>query len=191
MRDDTEGDEARSGGFEFSPNINGILEHQSHRTSTVRWARNLSFLTFDGDESYADAKTSEGSDSPKQLDQGQCTRCELRVPPPVGHICATHRNHLKKHDTSAYEKLAKDYNDPCIHVKHASCVECMQIPLFPNRGRATKFRIRRLKSKGTKQSELGFCTHFAAVPYCWPSSSAQRSGETKRDGEQYQVLRKI
>ena len=64
----------------------------------------------------------------------------------------------------------------------------MQIPLYPNRGRVTKFRIRRLKPKGTKQSELGICTHFVAVPYCWPTPSAQNSGETKRDGEQYQVL---
>ena len=64
----------------------------------------------------------------------------------------------------------------------------MQLPLLPNRGRATEFRIRRLKPKDTKQSEFGFCNHFVAVSYCWPSSSAQRSGEPKRDGEQYQVL---
>lgn len=52
----------------------------------------------------------------------------------------------------------------------------------------TKFRIRRLKPKGTKPSELGICTHFVAVSYCWSSSSAQKSSETSMVSEQYQVL---
>ena len=185
MRDDTRADE-QSGGFEFSTNIDGILQHRIQRTSAVQWARNLRFLTFAGDEKYPDIQSPERSSSTKGLHLGQCTRCELRVPPPAGHICATHA-HVKK-DIKAYEKRAKDYSNPCIHVEDVSCEECMHIPLFPNHGKATKFRIRRLKPKGSKQSELGACTHYVAVSYCWSNSGTQKPGEPNTDGEVYQVI---
>ena len=165
MRDDTRGDEASSGGFDCSTNIDAILQHRIHRKSAARWAKNLRFLTFAGDEMSTDTNASEGSDSTKELHRGQCTRCELRVPPAAGHVCAAHIR-FSKPDIKAYEKRAKEYTDPCIHVEDASCEECLQIPLFPNYGKVTKFRIRRLKPKGTEPSELGICTHFVAVSYC-------------------------
>ncbi len=187
MRDDTRGDEAGSGSFQFSSNINAILQHRFQRGSAVRWARNLRFLTFAGDESYRNTKTPQEPDSVKGVCRGQCTRCELRVPLSAGHICATHAQ-TRIPDIKAYEKRAKEYNNPCIHVENASCEECMKIPLFPTRKKTTKFRIRRLKPKGTKQSDLGICTHFVAVSYCWSSSSAQRTGESNADCEHYEVL---
>ena len=185
MRDDTRADEAKSGGFGFSTSIDGILQHQFQRMSAAQWARNLRFLTFAGDEEYADIQ-SQGSKSTKGLHLGRCTRCERRIPPPAGHICATHA-HARK-DIKAHERRVKDYDNPCIHVENASCEECMQIPLFPSHGRATKFRIRRLKPKGSKQSELGDCTHYVAVSYCWSSSVTEKPGAPDTDGEVYQVI---
>lgn len=188
MRADTRGGEVSSGGFDFSTNIDAILQHRFHRTSAARWATNLRFLTFAGDEICTDTKVSEESDSTKKLHRGQCARCELRVPPAAGHVCVAHARGFRKPDIKSYEKRAKEYTDPCIHVEDASCEECLQIPLFPNRGKVTKFRIRRLKPKGTKASDLGICTHFVAVSYCWSNSSAQKSNEPGTNSEQYQVL---
>ena len=185
MRDDTRGDEARSGGFEFSTNIDGILQHRFQRTSAAQWARNLIFLTFAGDEKYTESQSPERSNATKGLPLGQCARCELRIPPPAGHICGTH---AQVKDVKAHEKRAKDYDNPCVHVEDASCEECMQIPLFPNHGRATKFRIRRLKPEGSKQSELGCCTHYVAVSYCWSSSGTEKPDESNTDGEVYRVI---
>ena len=186
MRDDTRADEAGSGGFAFSTNIDSILQHRFRRTSAARWARNLRFLTFAGDDECTDTQSSERFNSTKGLHLRQCTRCELRVPPPAGHICAAHAHYRK--DIEAYEKRAKNYDNPCVHVEDASCEECLQIPLFPNRGRATKFRIRRLKPKGTKPSELGRCTHYVAVSYCCSYSGTEKPGERNADREAYQVI---
>lgn len=187
MIDDTRGSQASLGAFEFSTNINDILTHQIHRTKAAQWARNLRFLTFAGDEAASYTGIPEGSNTTKRLHQGQCTRCELRAPPPVGHICAAHAR-MGMREISANEKEAKECKDPCIHVQDASCEECMHIPQFPNHGKATKFRIRRLKPKSTKQSDSGICAHYVAVSYCWSSSSAQNSGEPDTDGEHYEVL---
>ena len=185
MRDDTRGDEASFADFQFSTSIDEILQHRFQRPSAARWARNLRFLTYAGDENNSDVQMPEFFDSGKKQRLGQCTRCELRVPPPAGHICATHAR-PRPPDIKAYERRTRDYSNPCIHVENASCGQCMQIPLFPNRHRATEFRIRRLKPKDTKPSKLGTCTHYVAVSYCW--SSAQRSGESNAGSKKYQVL---
>ena len=165
--------------------------------------RNLRFLTYVGkeddltyasnenDPTYAnkendtDAQMLEDFGSTEEQRLGQCTRCELRVAPAAGHICAAHVTPGQP-DIKTYERRARDCSNPCVHVENASCNECMEIPLFPNRGRATKFRIRRLKPKDTLPSQLGMCTHYMAVSYCW--SSAQRSGESNAGSEKYQVL---
>lgn len=186
MRDDTRGNHASSGSFEFSSKIDEILQHKMHRTKAAQWAKNLRFLTFAGDEGPTDPETQEGSDPPKGLHRGQCARCEPRVRPPVEHNCATHTQF--ESNISAYGKRAKEHNNPCTHVESRSCEECRHIPLFPNRGKATKFRIRRLKPKDTRLSELGICSHFVAVSYCWSSLSSQISGEPNAGSEQYQVL---
>lgn len=186
MRDDTRGNQASSGSFEFSSKIDEILQHQMHRTKAAQWARNLRFLTFAGDESSTDPETQEGIDPLKVLHRGQCSRCELKVRPPAEHNCATHTQ--LEYNISVCGKRAKEHNNPCIHVESRSCEECMHIPLFPNSGKATKFRIRRLKPKDTRLSELGTCSHFVAVSYCWSSLSFQTSGEPNASSEQYQVL---
>ena len=185
MRDDTRGDEASFASFQFSTSIDEILQHRFQRLTAARWARNLKFLTYDGNEDDTDVQTSEGFDSSKEQRLGQCTRCELRVPPPAGHICAIHAK-PRQRDIKSYERRTRDYSNPCIHVENACCGECMHIPLFPNHDRATKFRIRRLKPKDTRPSRLGKCNHYLAVSYCW--SSAQRSGESNASSEKYQVL---
>ena len=184
MRDDTRGDEASFAGFQFSTSIDEILQHRFQRPSAARWARNLRFFTYAGNENDADVQMPEVFDPSKNQRLGQCTRCELRVPPPAGHICAIHAK--PQRDIKAYERRTRDYSNPCIHVENASCEECMQIPLFPTRYRASKFRIRRLKPKDTRPSRLGNCTHYLAVSYCW--SNAQRSGESNPGSEKYQVL---
>ena len=185
MRDDTRGDEASSAGFQFSTNIDEILRHQFKRPSAARWARNLRFLTYAGNENDVDVQMPEAVDSSKEQRLGQCTRCELRVPPPAGHICAAHSK-TRRPDIKTCERRTRECGNPCLHVENACCGDCMQIPLFPNRCKATKFRIRRVKPKDTKPSNLGNCTHYLAVSYCW--SSAQRSGESNAGGEKYQVL---
>ena len=181
MIDDTRGSQASSARFDFSSNIDDILKHQIHRTKATRWARNLRFLTFGGDD------IPEGSNLTNGLHRAQCTRCELRVPPPAGHICATHAPMMKR-DISAYEKEARECKNPCIHVQDAICEECRHIPLFPNHGKTTQFRIRRLKPKGTKRGDLDICTHFLAVSYCWSNPSAQKSRKLNTDDEPYHVL---
>ena len=186
MRDDTRAAEAKSGGFKFSTSIDGILQHRFQRTWAAQWARNLRFLTFAGDEENADIQSPQRSQSTKGLHLGRCTRCELRIPSPAGHICSIH-GHVSK-DIEAQERRVKDYDNPCIHVEDASCEECMEIPPFPNHGRTTKFRIRRLKPKGSMQSELGQCTHYVAVSYCWSSSVTEKPGAPNTDGEKYQVI---
>ena len=177
MRDDTRGDEASLAGFQFSTSIDEILQHRFKRPSAARWARELRFLTYAGNENDIDVRMPEASDSSKEQRFGQCTRCERQVWPVAGHICAAHAT-PNQPDIKAYEKSARDYSNPCIHVENASCEECRQMPLFPNSARATKFRIRRLKQRN--------CTHYIAVSYCW--SSAQRSGEANAGSEKYQVL---
>lgn len=186
MRDDTRGDEASFVGFQFSASIDEILQHRFKRPSAARWARNLRFLTYAGNENDTDVQMPEDVDSSKKQRLGHCTRCELRVPPPAGHICAIHAKPSQR-DIKAYERRTRDCSNPCIHVENASCEECIQIPLFPTRCRATKFRIRRLKPKDTRPSRLGKCTLYLAVSYCW--SSAQRSGESSAGSEKYQVLK--
>ena len=101
--------------------------------------------------------------------------------------CATHAQ-LRKREISEYEEQATEYDDPCIHVRDAACEECMHLPLFPNSGKATKVRIRRLKPKGIQQSKLGMCAHFVAVSYCWSSSNAEKLDVSDVDGEQYEVI---
>ena len=187
MRDDTQGDDTDSGHFEFSSKLNAILEHRILRKSAARWARNLRFLTFANDEIDAEVEKSSDFAVTKGLRQGQCTRCERRVPPPAGHICADHAL-IPKSDIKASEKQLREYANPCTHVENASCKDCLHMPLFPNNGQITRFRIRRLKPKDTKPSELSTCTHFVAVSYCWSSQSTRKPAESKADDEQYQVL---
>lgn len=186
MIDDTRGNEASSGSFGFSSKIDEILQHQMYRTKAAQWARNLRFLTFAGDESSTDPKTQERFEPLPGLHRDQCSRCELSVRPPAEHKYATHtRTEFSK---NAYEKQVNEHNNPCVHVESRSCEECRHIPLFPSHGKTTKFRIRRLKPKDTRLSELGMCSHFVAVSYCWSSLSSRNSGEPNASSEQYQVL---
>ena len=181
MRDDTKGNEADMHSLEFSSNMDAILEHRIHRKRAAQWARNLRFLTFDNGE------IDLGVENPKNFCQGQCTRCQLRIPPLAGHICSTHASGHRP-NVKSHEKRLKEYADPCVHVKEASCKDCLHIPLFPSHGKITRFRIRRLKPKNTKPSGLSSCCHFVAVSYCWSRQSAEKVAETKSDDELYQVL---
>jgi hypothetical protein len=56
----------------------------------------------------------------------------------------------------------------CIHVNARSCEDCASVPLFPNRGKARKFRVVRLNNPDSGRSAFSRCGHFVAVSYCWP-----------------------
>ena len=112
MLDDTQGCDNNLSSFRLSSKINSILEHQVHRKSAARWARNLRFLTFDDDSSTDNVKHDGLS---RRSKQGQYTRCELRVPPPAEHICAIHAQ-INKSDIKANETQLKEFADPCTHV---------------------------------------------------------------------------
>ncbi|KAH8589924.1 hypothetical protein B0O99DRAFT_676412 [Bisporella sp. PMI_857] len=186
MRDDTMGDEVNQ--IQFSSNIDEIIKHQTHRKHAARWARNLRFLTFNYEDTLEANDTNVDGEIIDVLKKGQCTRCETRVLPSAGHICSAHgsqggnRDYVKQH-----EQQLRDFAYPCIHVTEKTCDDCRAIPLFPTTWKVTKFRIRRLRPKGTKTSRLANCTHFLAVSYCW---SSQNNRKTNRLSDQanYQVV---
>lgn len=167
-----------------------ILQHRYHRNAAVRWAERLRFLTFAGGEGYTYAKMPEGSDSTKKKPTPGSMHSLWSASFASGrtHMCypcsalmtltsRRTRNEPKTVPTLAYTS------------KNASCEECLQIALFPDGGKASKNSHPKAQTKGARgRSELGLCTHFVAVSYCWSSPSAQKSGEPDTDGEPYQVI---
>jgi hypothetical protein len=155
--------------------IGQILTHQIVRARAERWSHDLRFLTFDDNgarckeqglivpDEYDDA-VEEIRPSPAPI-IGQCQRCELRVPVPSGHQCGSH---LGPHLDQRREKALQEYANPCVHVCELTCNECRHIPLFPNHGPVTTFKMRRIDPDAWTR-----CRHFVAVSYCW---AAQTSG---------------
>ncbi|RDW83486.1 hypothetical protein BP5796_04977 [Coleophoma crateriformis] len=169
MLDDTR-DCASVSHIQFSSNVEEILKFQTHRGKAIRWAKNLRFLSFE-QEPIADAAGIVADEEIINVSKkGRCTRCELRVPLPAGHICNSHTGNANKTAVLAQDQNYKGFPDPCPHVINKVCGDCQHIPLFPTKKRATKFRIRRLRPKDSKTSELHHCTHFLAVSYCWQDS---------------------
>lgn len=169
----------------LSDHVEQILEHPIARLHARQWARSLRFLTFDDAEDVATegngslvkvAGPGQDPESSRPL-RGQCQPCERREPLPSGHRCSQHkfRDELAK---KREEELIK-YSDPCVHVRDHSCDSCQHIPLFPNKGKVTRFRIRRVYPPDVKGTAS--CDHFVAVSYCW-------SSENNTGSKPYQVV---
>ncbi|KAK2603282.1 hypothetical protein N8I77_009750 [Diaporthe amygdali] len=92
-------------------------------------------------------------------------------------MCAGHR--VSEDAAKKREGELLKYSDPCVHVNENSCHFCQHIPLFPNRGKLTRFRIRRVFPPNFKGS--AHCDHFVAVSYCW-------SSENNTESEPYKVV---
>lgn len=171
--------------FCLSQNVDSILKQTVTRVHANRWARNLRFLTLDDSDcnnqnrskNSATAMTSSGgtgicNDTEKVEEHfrttGQCSPCEKRLPPPSGHLCEQHLpKNLTRISSEDRETELRKFTDPCVHVREHTCRECQHIPLFPNQGKVTRFRIRRLLP--VESDELPECCHFVAVSYCWTS----------------------
>lgn len=175
MIDDTLGDVAEVDGLCFSAKVQSIVEHRCGREYATTWSRNLRFLTFDDEGPDVGPETpGETMIASKGKLTGQCTRCAKRISPSAGHICCAH---ILGEGADYMEKRLKDYSNPCVHVKKRSCEDCSSLPLFPTKERARRFRIRRLRAKGTLPSKLSICTHFVAVSYCWSDDRAMLETE--------------
>lgn len=164
----------------LSTNLANILKEPVVRAHATRWAKNLSFLTFDEGDATAlsDDATPQTDDYPK----GLCGMCESgrRILP--GHHCDDHVGAIdkignKEREEKTTESSDGEENDACAHVRGRSCANCWHIPLFPNKKEVTRFKIRRLTHDGLRQQ----CDHFIPVSYCW--SSDQRT----QDEAPYQV----
>ncbi|KAK2728215.1 hypothetical protein CKAH01_11209 [Colletotrichum kahawae] len=157
--------------LKFSSQIDGILKHAGPRDNAKRWARNLRFLTFDDGTDQHDAAT------PIPELSGQCRRCAERVPAPAGHMCAAHANIRPTPESlAAWEQKLRDAPDPCVHVEDLTCDGCRHVPLFPNTGEVSTFRIRRA-AVTDEDALFPECRHFVAVSYCWESQPSDEDGE--------------
>ncbi|KAK6841063.1 hypothetical protein PG987_001923 [Apiospora arundinis] len=165
--------------FCLKSNITDILSHSAVRSHADLWSRNLRFLTFD-DDSKTSAYAEDVEPSSWTV-QGQCRPCEDRLPAPNGHICAEHTKRF-----SLGTKLLKESNT-CVHVQDRTCDYCIAVPLFPNHGKVTRFRIRRLHRPDSKN--LSYCNHFIAASYCWSSQVGKRyAADDNADKGPYQVI---
>jgi hypothetical protein len=74
----------------------------------------------------------------------------------------------------------REYANPCVHVCELTCDYCKHIPLFPNQGAITTFKIRRIDPKAWTR-----CRHFVAISYCW---AAQTAGTEENPKVPYKVV---
>ena len=123
----------------------------------------------------------------------RCARCEPEVQlPAAGHKCSSHKEHDPDLDREFDQELEQSESlDACPHVARVSCSYCKHIPLFPNRIKTTKLRIRRivpeidspiadnLEQYDMRNHNEWPWGHFVAVPYCWNASL----GEGPPDGQ--------
>ena len=180
--------DVRPSRIKLSSEIDDILKHQVVRAHAERWSHNLRFLTFDESGPRCDDTVSTVSQDPdnsieeicadSESVSGQCQRCELRTPVPSGHRCESHiRVDRREHDR---EEALKEYANPCVHVRELTCSHCKHIPLFPNHGVVTTFKIRRIDPAAWTQ-----CRHFVAISYCW---AAQKIGPDESPRPTYTVI---
>jgi hypothetical protein len=166
----------------LSSEIDQIMSHRVARVHAERWSHDLRFLTFDDTEIHGNPteliESHESKDDveevPRILDSitGQCQRCELRIPVPSGHRCESHSRLGSRDDKR--EVALREYANPCVHVCELTCDYCKHIPLFPNQGTITTFKIRRIDPKAWTR-----CRHFVAVSYCWAAQTAGTEGTPK------------
>ncbi|KAL0938424.1 uncharacterized protein CTRU02_205034 [Colletotrichum truncatum] len=165
----------------FASEIDGILQHSGPRENALLWAKNLRFLTFDDGTDVSTTRKTPVSKS------GQCQRCAQGVPLPSGHKCAIHANiRLTPKELETWERKLQSYSNPCVHVEDLTCDGCRHIPLFPNTGDISTFRIRRAKVECVDGIAVN-CKHFVAVSYCWSSQEDDES-EDKDKAQPYTVI---
>lgn len=164
----------------LSTNIDSLLVHLAPREDARRWAKNPRFLTFDdSEESKLDTLSSPGSE--------QCRCCAERAAIPAGHMCARHANILMTAEQlAAREESLHSYANPCVHVQELTCDGCRHVPLFPNRGVVSAFKIRRAALRTDDGQPLN-CQHFVAVSYCWSSQGVDDT-ENGDDSDPYTVV---
>lgn len=156
---------SRSSRATFTSEIRGILQHSNRREAAKDWARNLRFLTFD--EGTLNAVPPVQTDT---QECGQCKRCAERLPVPSGHKCGSHDDMVRSSAAfDAWEEKLHSYPNPCAHVEDLTCSGCRHIPLFPNVGHVSRFRLRRARKWDDSGKHLARCNHFVAVSYCWES----------------------
>jgi hypothetical protein len=189
MIDDTKHleDGIRAPYINLSSEIDEILKYEVVRAHAERWSHNLRFLTFD--DSGLSRDGNELVKSPKPDDDieeigsnpnpiiGQCQRCELRTPVPSGHQC---ESHFRVKPDNKRERALQEYANPCVHVCELSCAYCKHIPLFPNQGTVTTFKICRIDPKAWTR-----CRHFVAISYCWSAQKLESDGSPRTP---YQVI---
>ncbi|RMJ15404.1 hypothetical protein CDV36_004942 [Fusarium kuroshium] len=164
-------DEAGNGTrYKLRENVATIIDQRMTRVHTSSWADSLRFLTFDDGH---DHEPQERNQETPLL--GQCQPCQERLPLPAGHVCEKHLSLTPTAKIENREAELHKYANPCVHVREHSCKACQNIPLFPNEGNITKFRIRRVNKVGS--NELSRCDHFVAVSYCWSAATANRSDD--------------
>ncbi|KAI1427001.1 heterokaryon incompatibility protein-domain-containing protein [Xylaria sp. FL1777] len=172
-----------SGAGTLSENVAAILANPVTRSHASKWASSLRFLTFDdSDDDSSQVNSLAVSSTVEDISiHGQCQPCARRTPIPSGHMCCAHLGSNNKENFKIREMSYQQYDNPCIHVKEHSCSDCQHIPLFPNEGKITKFRIRRVYSLESEKTRS--CGHYVAVSYCWSGESDNRS-----QGQPYQII---
>ena len=177
----------KASSINLSSNIDEILKYQVVRAHAERWSHDLRFLTFDDSglshDEQEPIKSQEPDDEIEEIRStpdpiiGQCQRCELRTPVPSGHQC---ESHFRVKPDNKRERALREYANPCVHVCELACAHCQHIPLFPNQGTVTTFKIRRIDPKAWTR-----CRHFVAISYCW---SAQKLEPDDSPKARYQVI---
>ncbi|RSL64479.1 hypothetical protein CEP54_004704 [Fusarium duplospermum] len=164
-------DEAESNTrYKLRENVATIIDQRMTRVHTSSWADSLRFLTFD--DGHDDEPHETNQETPLL---GQCQPCQDRLPLPAGHVCEKHLSLTSTTKIENREAELHKYANPCVHVREHSCKTCQNVPLFPNEGKITKFRIRRVNKPGS--NEVSRCDHFVAVSYCWSAATANRSDD--------------
>lgn len=171
----------------LSSEVDQILKYRVVRDHAVKWSRNLRFLTFDDSDVQSQKVAFDGSEEIEEdIEEipsgdagisGQCKRCELRTPVPSGHQCEAHvqfqfgTESYEKHNKTR-EQALREYSNPCVHVCELTCQSCQHIPLFPNEGAVSTFKIRRV------DPNAWHCRHFVAVSYCWAAQPLETNNSS-------------
>ena len=145
----------------FLENAAEILKHPITRARSMAWATSVRFLTFDNGENVEPSL--DGTASDKNEGKGVHWGCQ---------VCRAHIDGRRKDENREYEPPGRE--KPCEHNLVGSCDKCWHIPLFPNSGEVTTFRVRQVRS-AKPDNPYAFCGHFVAVSYRWTKEKEEQS----------------
>lgn len=174
------GDKDGNGRIDIAKYADTISQFCTDRKPSQRWAQDLCFLTFEEEEEAVVL----GNVGIKR----QCQRCEQDLKALPGHVCAAHRLNADPKYLKARERGIAKKLDNCVHVSEAACQDCEHLPLFPNTGRPTKFRIQRLRPKHGQSTRPSRCNHFVAVSYCHSDFEQSASSPGLKEEDPYIVV---